>query len=187
MPYQHKNIRRPAAHYIGLRRYFVTFCCAERRAFFATSANAFWLVDELREQSTRHGFAVDAYCVMPDHFHALVRGMESTSDLFVFVERLKQKTAHEFQKRFQRVLWQKKFYDHILRANDPAESVASYIWTNSVRAGFCSEPHDYPFSGSFVVDWKKLMSPARLWEPSWKSKATTEAKAAATGKSKAPS
>jgi putative transposase len=177
MPYRHKNIRRPAAHYVGQRWYFITFCCAARRAFFADPANASWLVDALREKSRRYDFAVDAYCVMPDHFHVLVRGMELTSDLFVFVERFKQKTAYEFQKNFQHMLWQKKFYDHILRADDPAESVALYIWMNPVRAGLCAEPQDYPFSGSFVVDWKRLISPVKLWEPSWKSKATAKSKA----------
>jgi len=177
MPYPHKNIRRPAAHYVGRRRYFITLCCAGRRHFFTAPANACWLVDELRDKSRQHAFAVDAYCVMPDHFHALIRGMELTSDLSVFVERFKQKTAHEFQRKFRSALWQKKFYDHILRAGDPAEGVAMYIWMNPVRAGLCAEPQEYPFSGSLVMDWKKLISPAKLWEPSWKSRATEKSKA----------
>ena len=171
MPYAHKNIRRPAAHYVGQRRYFITLCCSGRRAFFAEPANATWLARELREKSDLHHFAVNAYCVMPDHVHALIRGMELTSDLFVFVERFKQKTGYEFRKKFRCALWQKKFHDHILRSDDPAKSVALYIWMNPVRAGLCAEPQEYPFNGSFVMDWKKLISPATLWTPSWKSKA----------------
>jgi putative transposase len=144
------------------------------RVFFAERANATWLARELQEKSELHHFAVNAYCVMPDHVHALIQGMEVTSDLFVFVERFKQKTAYEFRKKFRCGLWQKKFYDHILRSDDPTESVALFIWMNPVRAGLCAEPQGYLFSGSFVRDWKKLISPAKLGQPSWKSKAPSE-------------
>jgi putative transposase len=168
--FPHKNIRRPAAHYVGRREYFVTFCCCGRRAVFAEPEKALWLIDELRRHSVRHRFAVYAYCVMPEHFHALVRGLGPGSDLLVFLKGFKQETAHEFRRKFHGVLWQKKFYDHILRRDDSAERVAAYIWANPVRKGICGDALEYPFCGSFVLDWKKLISAVEVWEPSWEAK-----------------
>ena len=108
MGFPHKNIRLPAARYNGEQRYFVTLCCAARRRVFADAERASGIVGELRQQAAAHGFAVYAYCVMPDHLHLLVIGLSATSDLLAFLKSLKQKTAYEFRQKFGRDLWQKK-------------------------------------------------------------------------------
>ncbi len=120
-------------------------------------------------------FAVHAYCVMPNHFHGLFCGIEPTSNLTGFVKNLKQTTGYEYQEQFHGALWQKKFYDHILRPRDNPAGVATYIWMNPVRKGLCRDPREYAYSGSFVVDWKKAISPAESWTPDWKSKSKAPA------------
>jgi hypothetical protein len=42
--------------------------------------------------------------------------------------------------------------------------VAAYIFENPVRAGLVHHPHDWPFSGSFVLDWKTLALPVPPWK-----------------------
>jgi len=108
---------------------------------------------------------------MPDHFHVLLTGLDPNSNLLSFLRNLKQTTGHEYLKRFHNVLWQKKFYDHILRPWDNAARIAGYIWMNPVRKGICDDPQDYPYSGSFMFDWKKAISPVESWVPDWKTKA----------------
>jgi putative transposase len=169
MPLLHKNIRLQPIQYVGQSSYFVTLCCARRRPVFADSKKAEWLVQILRRHSVAHGFAVHAYCVMPDHFHALASGLEPESRLLAFIKNLKQTTSREYRKQFQTTLWQKKFYDHILRPRDEAAGVAAYIWMNPVRKGLCKDPWEYPHSGSFVIDWKKA-TPVKAWVPDWKDK-----------------
>ncbi|HXQ25078.1 MAG TPA: transposase [Candidatus Acidoferrales bacterium] len=171
MPFPHKNIRLHPQRYIGQSSYFVTLCCAGRRPVFATSKNAVWLIEILRKHSISHRFAVHAYCVMPDHFHVLVAGLDPSSSLLAFIKNLKQTTSREFQKQFRKTLWQKKFYDHILRPRDNPDGVAAYIWSNPVRKGLCKDPRAYPYSGSFTTDWKKTIFPVELWAPDWKAKA----------------
>jgi REP element-mobilizing transposase RayT len=171
MPFAHKNIRLPPVNYIGLSWYFITLCCARRRTVFANSKNPAWFIEILRKQSIARRFAVFAYCVMPDHFHALVAGLDPASGLLPFIKNLKQTTSRHYQKQFGRALWQKKFYDHILRPRDNPAGVAWYIWMNPVRQGLCNDPREYPYSGSFVMDWKKTISPVESWVPDWKAKA----------------
>jgi putative transposase len=171
MDYPHKNIRLHPSKYIGTQRHFVTLCCAARHRVFADAERASWIIDELRQHATAHDFAVHAYCAMPDHLHALAMGRGATSDLLIFMKSLKQKTAYEFRRQFRRDLWQKKFHDHILRQRDSVARVAAYIWMNPVRAGLCKGPHEFPFSGSFVLDWKKESAPVEAWAPPWKGKA----------------
>jgi putative transposase len=147
--------------YVVLRRQATSVCGRK---------NAFWLIKNLRGQAIAFRFAVHAYCVMPDHFHGLFSGLEPSSDLLAFVKNLKGTTSNEYRRKTEQDLWQKKFYDHILREDDNAVRVAGYIWMNPVRKGLCVDPREYPYSGSFVRDWMKEVMPVESWVPSWKGK-----------------
>ena len=168
MAFAHKNIRLPAQHYRGLRAYFVTICCTDRNPTFANVALAKWLVDWLRRLADLHRFRTHAYCVMPDHLHILLEGAAKESNLLALMKDLKQRTGHEYQQKFFQPLWQKKFYDYVLRPKDSLEAVANYIWLNPVRKGLCGRPEDYPSSGSFTGPWPRGLAQEPAWTPSWK-------------------
>lgn len=159
-------------HYLGCRWYFVTLCCDRRRRVFVDPAFTELTTITLRERSSRSGFGAYAYCFMPDHLHILVEGLNPLSDLLGFIADFKQRTTSQFHREFPgRSLWQKKFYDHILRPKDSADAVAAYIWMNPVRKGLCLQPEDYPHSGSFSLEWKKATrSSPSCWTPPWKAK-----------------
>ncbi|HTZ72532.1 MAG TPA: transposase [Candidatus Aquilonibacter sp.] len=168
--FRRKEIRLHPLRYMGQNTYFLTFCCARRRPIFRDPQTAARLVEQLRERSAVHAFAVHAYRVMPDHLHLIVCGLEPRSDLIVFVSDLKHETAHLHRARTGEQLWQKRFYDRVLRSGERADAVAGYIWMNPVRKGMCSAPQDYPYSGSFVIDWKRGVSSAESWIPEWRKK-----------------
>jgi putative transposase len=170
MKLRRKEIRLHPLRYIGQNSYFITFCCADRRPLFANPEMAAWLTERLRERSIAHHFAVHAYCVMPDHVHVLVFGLDPRSDLVEFMADLKHRTTHAYRQQTGGLLWQKRFYDRILRNDESVDAVAGYIWMNPVRKGLCAAPQDYPHSGSFVIDWKKGFLPASEWLPEWKKK-----------------
>jgi len=168
--FRRKNIRLPAERYIGRQFYFVTLCFHNRRQFAANPNVANWIIARLRSHAAC-GFFIHAYCVMPDHIHILAVGASESSNLVKLVEAFKQETAAEFMRRMNRPLWQFKYYDHILRARDSADRVAWYIWLNPVRKGLCTNPADFPFSGSFTEMGRRLLagsSAAVDWFPPWK-------------------
>lgn len=169
-PDRRKNIRLCSENYFGQRTYFITICCEKRHRFFADSARCARLIEHLRAISTNQYFLVHAYCVMPDHFHVLVEGQNAGSNLLEFVRLLKQRTSFEEKKNSGTQLWQRYFYDHILRPKNSADVIAWYIWLNPVRKGLCAEPEDYPFSGSFTLEWKRRVRPAESWAPPWKKR-----------------
>lgn len=169
MVFPRKPIRLPHSDYLGCRWFFLTTCCDERRPLFSSEPLARQFVDLLRTESVESSFAVHAYCVMPDHVHLLVEGLKPGCDLVQFIKILKQKSGFAHAKNTGTRLWQRFFYDHVLRPNDSADGVAWYIWLNPVRAGLCTAPQDYHFSGSFTVDWQSRIAPRKLWFPPWKS------------------
>jgi putative transposase len=167
MTFHHKNIRLPQDRYIGKNWSFVTICCANRRNIFITPRICNWFLNILRADAASHDFAIHAFCLMPNHVHLLTEGLQQTSNLLQFIKAFKTKTSIPFERKTGKPLWQKKFYDHILRRNDSPDDVAWYIWMNPVRAGLCRRPEEYPFLGSFTGMWPKTPAPYAPWLPPW--------------------
>jgi len=170
MQFKHKNIRLPTQNYLGRGWFFITLCCERRRRIFSNGHRACWLIDCLRREAEASGFGIHAFCVMPDHLHLLAEGLEPASDLLRFVKVLKQRTGFLYQREFHEHLWQKKFYDHILRPHDVPDRIAWYIWMNPVRKSICAQPQEYPYSGSFTLRWERATRPEQSWAPPWKKK-----------------
>jgi REP element-mobilizing transposase RayT len=164
-----KAIRLSRFAYEGTGRYFVTICCHQRQRIFASPARCRWLIDIFRAESAARHFMVHAYCLMPDHFHFLIEGTSSTSNLLGFVKSFKIKSSRLYDEKTSRVLWQNRYFDHILRSGESPESVAWYIWMNPVRAKLSSRLGEYPFAGSFTGLMERLVSRSpELWIPPWK-------------------
>jgi len=162
--------RLARAIYLGRQRYFLTFCTASRQQLFTEERSVAIVLDQILHVSRLAGFAVPAYCFMPDHLHLLVEGATDTADLLGFVHQAKQRSAFRFKARFGTRLWQPSFYDRVLREQDDARAVARYILENPVRGGLAREPGDYPFSGSdtaTLVDLIEWAFAPRLgtWRP----------------------
>ncbi|MBZ5527643.1 MAG: transposase [Acidobacteriia bacterium] len=168
MPFFQKRLRLPSSQYRGRRIYFITIGTENRAPFFADPAAGHWLLAHLLKLAPQHDFLLDGYCLMPDHIHFVSEGISDTSDLVRFVNDFKQRTAYEFLKAHNTRLWQRRFYDHILRPDDALEDVACYIWLNPVRKGLCSNPRLYPLSGSQTIDWKTRIPATLSWTPPWK-------------------
>jgi len=168
VPVYKKQLRLPHSEYIGRRAYFVTVCTEDRATYFSDPATGRWLLEKLIATAAGSTFALHAYCAMPDHVHFVCEGLTDTCNLIKFVEGFKQRSAYEFSKTQHHRLWQRRYYDHILRPSDAIEEVACYIWWNPVRKGLCVDPHQYSLSGSQTLDWMKHSSLAPQWQPPWK-------------------
>ncbi len=173
MTFPRKRIRLPAASYLGFRRYFLTFCCFERRACFLREDFNQYFDGKLREHAAAHRFSVAAYCLMPDHIHLLVEALAVNCNLAPFVKALKQTTGFEFERQTGERLWQRYYYDHVLRPKDDHKGVAWYIWLNPVRAGLCEEAQEYRFLGSLTGLWPPGVRPDLNWVPPMRENAST--------------
>jgi putative transposase len=162
-----KKHRLDANEYLGEKWFFVTMCCEGRTPVFLKRETTEWIIAALKTETAKHRFIVEAFCVMPDHLHFLTFGMSPTSNLLALSKSFKQKTAYAYQQSHRTKLWQRKFYDHVLRPSDSSGRVAAYIWMNPVRKGLCKSFDDYPFSGSFTRPWKSSAE-AEGWVPPWK-------------------
>ena len=163
-----RDIRLFRGQYVGRKFYFVTICCENRRCIFQDASHCEVVIGILKRVSTSMQFFVHAYCLMPDHVHLLVEGQRDTSDLVRFIAQWKQVTGYLFRNELPRRFWQRRFYDYILRRPQDCDPVAWYIWMNPVRKGLVASARQYPFSGSFTVEWPRISPPGNTWVPPWK-------------------
>ena len=101
--------------------------------------------------------AVIAYCFMPDHLHLLVEGTDPASHLTEFVRVFKQRSSFHWKKLSGSELWQRGYFERVLRGDESSIDVARYILRNPLRAGIVESVEDYPFLGSLTMSVRALL------------------------------
>jgi putative transposase len=149
--------RRSGFDYLGLNRYSLTFCVRARKQVFVTHGTVATTLMCFRETATQERFSVLAYCLMPDHTHLLVEGLEDRSNLRRFAKLAKQRSGSQHKSIHGERLWQEGYYDHVLRSDESATAIARYILENPVRAGLVTHPSEYPYLGSDVWTLEDLL------------------------------
>jgi putative transposase len=171
--FRRKQSRLGAEAYRGRRAYFLTLCVQDRKRIFCDPALVNSLLALLQKSCAAHSFLAYAYYFMPDHLHLIPVGESDSSELAPMVRAFKGEAATVARKSGVSNLWQKGYYDHILRDGKSLDEAAWYIFLNPVRAGLAKTVHEWPNSGSFVFEWKRLTAPLESFHPPWKGDGTT--------------
>ena len=161
MPFK-RSPRLKAFDYVGLHRYFLTICTENRHQAFTGAADVVSAMTQLRTTSSDESFAVIAYCFMPDHLHLLLEGLTDAADFRECVRIFKQRSSFYWKRVHGTVLWQRNYFEHVLRSDEDANEVARYLLANPVRAGLVKAPEQYPFLGSFTLDVKDLLDSVQV-------------------------
>jgi putative transposase len=151
--------------YTGLYRYFLTLCTDDRQPRFTSASVVTAVLEQFRQSASRHGFALVAYCFMPDHLHLLCDALEDQSRLLAFVRDAKQRSGYSVARLTSQHLWQESFYDRVLRDEDQTLAVVKYIVMNPVRARLAKQVGEYPFCGSDRFSVEEILGCFEVWEP----------------------
>ena len=102
------------------------------------------------QANSQHNIAVGRYVMMPDHVHLFVRGPDDFQ-LGPWVGMLKQALAKHIALARTSPIWQRGFFDHVLRNDESYGDKWNYVRENPVRAGLVTKADDWPYSGEIVV------------------------------------
>jgi len=100
---------------------------------------------------------VPVYCFMPDHQHLILRGISPESDALKAITLYKQKVGFLFSK-YNKIKWQKDFYDHVLKTKKELINQVKYILNNPVRKGLAVNWQEYPFKGSMGYNLEDILN-----------------------------
>jgi putative transposase len=97
----------------------------------------------------RTRFALCGYCLMPDHWHAIILPAEgsSISDVLMRVKILAQRQISKARGSCEGI-WQSRFYDHILRTRREFDETIDYMHQNPVRKKLVEVATDWPWSSA---------------------------------------
>jgi putative transposase len=155
--------------YVGLYGYFLTFCTVNRQTHFVAREQVDAVLEQILRSASDTGFALVAYCFMPDHVHLVAEAQSEASDCRQFIKRAKQFSGYYFKQKFGKALWQRYGFEHVLRDDEAALGVARYILENPVRAGLVARVEDYPFVGSTVYPVAEILAAVQMTPASRKS------------------
>ena len=158
--------------YVANAIYFVTAVTYHRQPLFADEANLDLLRQTMRYAKQYHPFHMRAYVFLPDHFRLLIHIPIGTN-----ISKLMQSIQRNFTRNLKSArgvgspvrLWQRGFWDHVIRNERDLERHFDYIHYNPVKHGLVRHPGDYPHSsfGEYV---------RRGWYgPAWKEGGVIEA------------
>jgi putative transposase len=130
--------------------HFVTCCTYRRRPHLANDR----LHDAVAKFSKRaqndFGIAVGRYVILPDHLHFFV-ALPSDIKLGDWVGTLKRLLARSLEiSGSADPIWQRGFFDHVLRSRESYSAKWNYVRENPVRAGLVKNADDWPFCGEIV-------------------------------------
>jgi putative transposase len=145
------SIRLRGFDYGSRRVYFVTLVAAGRRTMFLDSRVAEATLECLRDLRARLKFYVYCYCLMPDHFHALMGVGESEKTLGGICGAFKSLSTRAYWHWYEGRLWQRQFFDHIIRNEEDFFETMEYIKLNPVRKGLVKAWEQWPYTGR--LDW----------------------------------
>ena len=128
--------------YIPGGTYAFTVCLKDRRARLIVDK-----IGELHRSIARvqsnHPFDTIAWCVLPDHLHAIWTLPDGDHDYSTRWRLIK----HGFTRSMgQSGIWQNRFWEHFIRDENDLAAHMDYIHWNPVKHGYVTDPADWPHS-----------------------------------------
>jgi REP element-mobilizing transposase RayT len=113
--------------------YFVTVCAHRRRAYFVGCMREIAERELVALPSRFEGLTIDCWKLRPDHLHAILALAGSRVSLSAIVQAYKSITTREIKQisALDRV-WQRGFYDRIVRSESELEDVREYVLNNDL-------------------------------------------------------
>jgi putative transposase len=119
----------------------------------------------------KYPFDIDAFVVLPDHIHAIWTLPSGDADFSTRWRHIKMAFAKSLPKeerrsavrkaRNERGIWQRRFWEHMIRNETDYARHVEYCYINPVKHGLVTRVQDWPHSsfhrdielGIFPLDW----------------------------------
>jgi putative transposase len=133
--------------------YFLTLCTSHKQPYFSDEQIAKVIENEMEFRRVKEEIRLYCCCIMPDHLHILLsltyNYHKSLQDWVSAFKRYTSKATYQLYG--VKPLFQKNFYDHIVRKEESLAKIAEYIVNNPVRKGMVEEWEEYQHSKIFNV------------------------------------
>jgi len=161
--------------YVPGGTYFFTVVTHQRRPVLTTTMARRCLREAIKIELAVRPVEVVAFVLLPDHLHTIWTLPENDVNYSLRWKRIKELFTREFlaaggeegiisssrAAHHERAVWQRRFWEHVIRDEDDLKGCLDYIHWNPVKHGLAKSPIDYPWSsfrrwvttGEYPLDW----------------------------------
>jgi len=148
---ERKSIRLKAYNYKNEGLYFITLCAEKRQAYFSTVVEGVLSLNCVGEMIEKEYLTLEnrfpsirlhEYVIMPNHMHFIVEihtndgislgdvvGAFKSLTTYRYIENVKTNDWIRFDKR----LWQRNYYEHVIRNDESYHTLLTYIANNPLQ------------------------------------------------------
>lgn len=155
--------------------YFFTLVTYKRKPLFLYNDEIELFLEALHHVGTYHPFSTLAYCILPDHIHLLWEMPNNDANYSFRISEIKKRFSKQFitkygnstlvtpkqQNRGETGIWQRRFWEHLIRDEEDLNWHFDYIHYNPVKHGLTNQVKqwsassffDYVKLGYYDIDW----------------------------------
>ena len=130
--------------------YFFTVVTHARQRLFDDIDNVTRLREGFRSTRQKHPFEIDAIVILPDHLHTIWRLPEGDANFSLRWRLIKHYLATGVSsisnRRGEKTVWQRRFWEHLIRNEEDWKNHVDYIHYNPVKHGYVNRAIDWPWS-----------------------------------------
>ena len=150
--------------------YFFTLVTYQRRPIFSNPENVKHLKISMNRVKKKYPFFLNAIVILPDHLHCLWKLPENDKDFSTRWRLIKRYFSMEMNTlinhRKEKEVWQRRFWEHVIRNEDDWQKHMDYIHYNPVKHGLAKSPGDWQHSsfnywvenGLYEKNWGSIES-----------------------------
>ena len=138
--------------------FFITIVTYNRIPLFLNSKARRFLHKAWVDVAGRFPFTTDAICLLPDHIHVLMRLPDGDEDYPMRIREIKRLFTKDYlgdigpgaprnesrQKKNEAAIWQRRYWEHVIRDENDLRHHMDYIHYNPVKHGLVHS----------VVEWQ---------------------------------
>lgn len=148
MPRRKRSLRLDGYDYSQSGAYYVTLDAANKVHLFGEVVDEEMHLNRYGEiveriwraiENETKGISLDAYIVMPNHLHGIIvlspPSHTGRANLSRLMQTFKSRTTHlvNFARQASGTIWQRNFYDHVIRNESDLNRIRAYIFENPLR------------------------------------------------------
>jgi putative transposase len=165
--------------------YFFTVVTYQRQSLFADAEAVAMLQAAVQRVRERRPFVIEAQVVLPDHLHTMWTLPDEDCDYSTRWRLINERFTRQYVARWgeteldlrrslrgERTIWQRRYWEHLIRDDRDFVAHLDYIHLNPVRHRLAKAPRDWPHStflgwvakGTYDLSWGSgEMPPLPAW------------------------
>ena len=130
--------------------YFFTLVTHNRQQFLCEESSITRLKAAFHYAKNKYPFQIIALVILPDHLHCVWKLPENDDNFSIRWSMIKRYFSIGFEAsinyRREKEIWQRRFWEHLVRDDRDLNRCLDYIHYNPVKHGYVKTPYDWKYS-----------------------------------------